>query len=260
MAFEVHLPQVVGCLVLKSLPGTVLGPLGWVNATMTTQDRRDSTGGRHVRLKHIPAVQKPPSQLTSSPGRMCRTGRQYRLLNLRWGACRRVVGPPRQVDQACLAPFAEPPKPLVSSRRADPEATAKGPLVGAFSLRQLHELSPLRHNGHLLPWHDHLLLMKSCLLWCPLCLRTCVSYLPGLRGSTLSSRIFGDCTLTSTGVSRGMLESSRLRRPTARRVYRFSSLNSVLASTIFAPSRTLSYSDSACSRSAMAMSVSPWSL
>ena len=82
--------------------------------------------------------------------------------------------------QACLAPFAEPPKPLVSSRRADPEATAKGPLVGAFSLRQLHELSPLRHNGHLLPWHDHLLLMKSCLLWCPLCLRTCVSYLPGL--------------------------------------------------------------------------------
>ena len=180
MAFEVHLPQVVGCLVLKSLPGTVLGPLGWVNATMTTQDRRDSTGGRHVRLKHIPAVQKPPSQLTSSPGRMCRTGRQYRLLNLRWGACRRVVGPPRQVDQACLAPFAEPPKPLVSSRRADPEATAKGPLVGAFSLRQLHELSPLRHNGHLLPWHDHLLLMKSCLLWCPLCLRTCVSYLPGL--------------------------------------------------------------------------------
>ena len=157
-----------------------LGPLGWVNATMTTQDRRDSTGGRHVRLKHIPAVQKPPSQLTSSPGRMCRTGRQYRLLNLRWGACRRVVGPPRQVDQACLAPFAEPPKPLVSSRRADPEATAKGPLVGAFSLRHLHELSPLRHNGHLLPWHDHLLLMKSCLLWCPLCLRTCVSYLPGL--------------------------------------------------------------------------------
>ena len=180
VAFEVHLPQVVGCLVFKSLPGTVLGPLGGVNAAMTTQDRRDSTGGRHVRLKHIPAVQKPPSQLTSSPGRMCRTGRQHRLLNLRWGTCRRVVRPPRQLDQACLAPFTETPKPLVSSRRADPEATAKAPFVGAFSLRQLHELSPLRHNGHLLPWHDHLLVMKSCLLWCPPCPRTCVSYVPGL--------------------------------------------------------------------------------
>ena len=67
VAFEVHLPQVVGCLVLKSLPGTVLGPLGWVNATMTTQDRRDSTGGRHVRLKHIPAVQKPPSAAYELP-------------------------------------------------------------------------------------------------------------------------------------------------------------------------------------------------
>ena len=41
VAFEVHLPQVVGCLVFKSLPGTVLGPLGGVNAAMTTQDRRD---------------------------------------------------------------------------------------------------------------------------------------------------------------------------------------------------------------------------
>ena len=38
VAFEVHLPQVVGCLVFKSLPGTVLGPLGGVNAAMTTQD------------------------------------------------------------------------------------------------------------------------------------------------------------------------------------------------------------------------------
>ena len=107
VAFEVHLPQVVGCLVFKSLPGTVLGPLGGVNEAMTTQDRRDSTGGRHVRLKHIPAVQKPPSQLTSSPGRMGRTGKQHRLLNLRWGTCRRVVRPPRQLDQACLAPFTE---------------------------------------------------------------------------------------------------------------------------------------------------------
>ena len=180
VAFEVHLPQVVGGLVFKSLPGAVLGTLGGVNAAITTQDRRDSTGGWYVRLKHIPAVQKPPSQLTSSPGRMCLTGRHHSLLNLRWGACRRVVRPPRQVDQACIAPFAEPPKPLVPSCRADPEATAKTPFVGACSLRQLHELSPLRHDGHLLPWHDHLLLVKSCLLWCPPCLRTCVSYVPGL--------------------------------------------------------------------------------
>ncbi len=191
VAFEVHLPQVVGCLVFKSLPGTVLGPLGGVNAAMTTQDRRDSTGGRPVRLKHIPAVQKPPSQLTSSPGRMCRTGRQHRLLNLRWGTCRRVVRPPRQLDQACLAPFTETPKPLVSSRRADPEATAKAPFVGAFSLRQLHELSPLRHIGHLLPWHDHLLVMKSCLLWCPPCPRTCVSYVPSLYTPSRGQRPLG---------------------------------------------------------------------
>src|SRR4029079_10510738 len=46
-AFEIHLPELIGSCMLKSVPSRVLGRFFRIDARMTTQDSMDRTIDRH---------------------------------------------------------------------------------------------------------------------------------------------------------------------------------------------------------------------
>ncbi len=162
---------------MSGLPRPVWEPLGRANAAMAREDRSDCARARHPLMA---LGQKPRTELTSSPGRTRLTSCQYRPLNFRRGAKRRVVGPPRKVHQAVVVPFTKTPEPLVTRRGADPEVATQSPHVRPLSLRQRHELSSLGHLRHLFPGHDHLSMDKVMPIMvftmspnmCPLCPRS----------------------------------------------------------------------------------------
>ena len=49
-AFEIHLPELIGSCMLKSLPSRVLGRFSWIDALMTTQDFMNRTIDRDCDL------------------------------------------------------------------------------------------------------------------------------------------------------------------------------------------------------------------
>ncbi len=176
--FEVHLPQLVGLQMLKALPSPVFGALGRIYPAMTPQYGGDRAWARQ---QLMPPGRQPGPQLTPAPGRMSIPYFQHHLFNLRPGASRGMMRASRQINQPSFSVSTEPLQPLIASRRADAKAAALLSQVSVFPLGQLHKLFPLRHHGHLFPRHAYLHTHRSCQLsaWCPPCLRTCVSYVPG---------------------------------------------------------------------------------
>ena len=112
VALEVHLPQVVGLIVLEALVGFVLGTLGRVDESVSSQDGRDRALGRHAL---VASILKHPGQHVTSLGGMLSAQVHDELLNLLAGAVRRLKGTLRQVMQTLVSPFQIAPQPLVAS-------------------------------------------------------------------------------------------------------------------------------------------------
>src|SRR6476660_206224 len=79
MPFEIHLPQLIGGLVLETLPRLMFGRLRPLDPPMPLQNGMDGTGGRQRRLTQ--GLQPRPN-LASSPSWVRIAHRQHLLLGL----------------------------------------------------------------------------------------------------------------------------------------------------------------------------------
>ena len=177
MALEVHLPQVVGLVVLKALVGYVLGALGRLDETVSSENGRDGALGGHV---VVASVLEHPGEHMTSLGGIHAAEVDDDLLHLPPGAVRGPMGTLRHVIQTLLSPFAVSSQPLVAGLTADPNTQTQLTHVHLFRLGQCNELLTLRHDGFHLPWHglspEHVFHAHRC----NPCPRTCVTYVPGL--------------------------------------------------------------------------------
>ena len=152
MALEVHLPQVVGLVVLEAFVGLVLGALRRLDKSVSSQDGRDGALGWHAVAS---SAFEHPGQHMASLGGMLPTKVYDELLDLLSGAVRRLMGTLGQVMQTLVSPLQVAPQPLVAGLAADPNALTQLTHADTFGLGQGNELFALRHDGFHLPWHGH---------------------------------------------------------------------------------------------------------
>jgi len=94
MPFEVHLPQLIGGLVLETLPRLMFGRLGRVDSSMTPQNAMNGTGGWQ---RCLTQGSQPRPNLASSPGWMRISHRQHLLLGLPSRTSGRALGTARVI-------------------------------------------------------------------------------------------------------------------------------------------------------------------
>ena len=118
VAFEIHLPQIVGSRVLKPLQVRCSRAGSLVELTMTTQNLRDRA--RHWNSDVLQILQ-PPTQLPTTPRRMLATQGQHALFDRSTRSPRRLQRPTRLIQQPRRAVRHIPRQPLVTRLPADPK-------------------------------------------------------------------------------------------------------------------------------------------
>jgi hypothetical protein len=126
---EVHLPQVVGGLMLKVEEGSALGPLLGVCEAMPMENGRD--GGGTGNPAFALGQEKGPD-LTASPGSVFLPHLEDSLLHLGAGPLGRTMGTPGAVSQSIKPFLSVSPQQLVSGARTNAETAA-----------QLRDVSPV---------------------------------------------------------------------------------------------------------------------
>ena len=184
VAFEIHLPELVGPIALEADKGTWGGRVR-LDAAVTAKDRRDGARGRNV----LPIESDEAGMnLSASPCRMLLTQSKHLGLDVIGCSAGRDGWSSALVAEAGVAVGAEASEPLVASLPTDLKAFAELADIGGFALRETDEFGTELHGGHLIPWHDgppfeaHVTRGEKCYL----CLRTRATHVSGLnsgRGS-----------------------------------------------------------------------------
>jgi hypothetical protein len=127
-AFEIHLPKIIGRSVFKTLPRTAVPGGSLRYQAVTSQDVRNSTGRRHLRLA---TIQQYLVQLASAPARMGSTQFDERLRDVFVGACGRGLRPTGAISHLRLMP----------KRRASSDTETPWPSASAVnSLRSVMDV------------------------------------------------------------------------------------------------------------------------
>ena len=150
MPLEVHLPKVVGTLVLEAPVRLVLEAVRRLYKSMSPEDGRDRALGRHA---IVSSILEHPGQYVSSLGRVLPTKVYDELLHLGTRSVRGVMGALREIIQTLLSGLKVSAQPLVPGLAADPTAQTQFAHIHTLGLRQGDELFPLRHGTCNLPWH-----------------------------------------------------------------------------------------------------------
>src|SRR5208337_2403255 len=183
VAFEIHLPELVGPIALEADKGTWGGRVR-LDAAVTAKDRRDGARGRNV----VPIESDEAGMnLSASPCRMLLTQSKHLGLDVIGCSARRDGWSSALVAEAGVAVGAEASEPLVASLPTDLKAFAEPADIGGFALRETDEFGTELHDGHLIPWHDgppfeaHVTRGEKCYL----CLRTRATHVSGLNKGTV---------------------------------------------------------------------------
>ena len=100
MPLEVHLPKVVGTLVLEAPVRLVLEAVRRLYKSMSPEDGRDRALGRHA---IVSSILEHPGQYVSSLGRVLPTKVYDELLHLGTRSVRGVMGALREIIQTLLS-------------------------------------------------------------------------------------------------------------------------------------------------------------
>src|SRR5688572_27424794 len=119
MPFEIHLPQLIGGLVLETLPRLMLGRVGRVDPPMPAQNGMNGTGGWQRRLTQ--GLQPRPN-LASSPGWVRISHRQHLLLGLPSRTSGRALGTARPIAKRLFTILTVSSQPFVACGGADGKA------------------------------------------------------------------------------------------------------------------------------------------
>jgi len=151
MAFEVHLPQLVGMRPLKASIRPGMFGRSLLQLAMPTKNFRD----RALRRNSLQTVASHHlGDLASTPGAIAlRPDAQNLRLHRLFGALRTAVRATRAVGKAGSPLRRIAPEPFVAVAPTDAEAAAEFFLVGSRRQRQPHELFTLIHDRQLLPRH-----------------------------------------------------------------------------------------------------------
>ena len=133
MPLEVHLPKVVGPLVLEAPVRLVLEAVRRLYKPMSPEDGRDRALGRHA---VVTTILEYPGQYVSSLGRVLPTKVYDELLHLGTRAVRGVTGTFREIIQTLLSAFEISSQPLVAGLAADPTAQTQLAHIHILGLRQ----------------------------------------------------------------------------------------------------------------------------
>src|SRR2546429_896688 len=201
VAFEVHLPQLIGGHLLKPLPGPMLGRCGRVYASLTPQNLVNRTrGGNACQTQGLQAR----LDLPGPPSWMAVPQADNLLFHLAAGPSGRLARPTAAILQTC-PPFGsiplQPPVPLVPT---DAKTLAQSGDIHVRLTGQLHKLPTQRHDRHLFPGHGYPpSKISMSLSMCHPCLRRLSPISPvythgervpegRVRGPLLAERRFGD--------------------------------------------------------------------
>src|SRR6478735_2371972 len=151
VTLEVHLPQLVRRRTLETFPRLMFLALVGIDLAMPRQDRL-----HRARRGQLPLPQRlqPRPQLAGAPGRMFVSQRNNRLLDLRGRPSRRLMRPPRPIDQSLRAFLAKPLEPLIAGHPTNPKLPAQLRVIRTFPSSQRTKLPPLRHGRFHLPGHN----------------------------------------------------------------------------------------------------------
>jgi hypothetical protein len=119
MPFEIHLPQLIGGLVLETLPALMFGRLGRIDPPMTAQNSMNGTGRWQPCLTQ--GLQPRPN-LASSPGRVRISHRQHLLLGLPSRPSWRAPGTARPIAKSLFTILTVSSQPFVARGGADGKA------------------------------------------------------------------------------------------------------------------------------------------
>src|SRR5436190_17506727 len=148
MSLEVHLPELVGRLLLEADVGLSRPARRLAHAIVAAQDLVRRRYCRH----RLPVALQAMRNLARSPRRMGIAQSHDLLLNRSRCAIRAVVRPTRAVGQRRIPRFVAL-DPLVASLGADPKLPAQLPPVHSLLLGKHHKLPSLVHDRHLSPRH-----------------------------------------------------------------------------------------------------------
>jgi len=150
MAFEVHLPKLIGVRSLEALPGLMLLTGPRLDPAFPAQERANGA----VRGQVADAqVLQPAAQLARTPRRVLGPQLQQALADLRRGLIRRAVRPTGTIAQRRLTPKSETLQPLVRTLATDAEATAQLRDIGVGLSGEIHKFKTQRHGGGRVPRH-----------------------------------------------------------------------------------------------------------
>src|SRR5712691_883768 len=176
VSLKIHLPELVRSLLLESLERPSRFVRRITHSFMPPQNRVDGAlcqGSVANSLQTRFDLARTPAVLI--------THCQHLLLECWLAAPRRMLRSARLIGQTSRALFSIPPAPLVAGLPADTETPAQFTEIASRLLRQFQKLLSQSHGQTLLPRHVVLLTRSSChCLLCYPCLRTPVTYVPGL--------------------------------------------------------------------------------
>src|SRR5262249_10483049 len=149
VAFEIHLPQLVGRSAFETLVWTGMLVRMLFELAMATQDLGDRARRRYL---HLTALLHDPFDLAATPSVVALLANTQHLC---FDVLRRARRAGQRSARAIANPTASPhqiaPHPFVGIATADPKTPAKLTHVRARRQRQLHELLPLIHDRLLPP-------------------------------------------------------------------------------------------------------------
>src|SRR5438132_1595658 len=152
VAFEVHLPQLIGGRLLKPLPGPMLVRWGRVNPTLTPQNLVNRTrGGNACQTQGLQAS----LDLPGPPGRMSVPQAHNLLFHLFACPSWRLARPTAAILQTCQPFGSISLQPLVPFVPTDPKTLAHSGDIHVRLTGQLHKLPTQRHDRHLFPAHGY---------------------------------------------------------------------------------------------------------
>jgi hypothetical protein len=160
VALEVHLPEHIGGIVFKSLPGLVLRSQAWVDKAVPTQDSTDGAGSRNI-VKIM--VFQPFVDFTSAPGRMLPADGENGIFYFWPRAGWRMERTARFILKSTDTVLAISAQPFIAGARTYHKPSTNLSHICSFARGQRNKLLAQRHGRHLFPRHKILLLENFCL-------------------------------------------------------------------------------------------------
>lgn len=150
VAFEIHLPEGIGTVVLEALPGLVSGALRGLDAAGALQEGGDGAGGRK---SFETEVGEAAAQLARAPGGMLGAQLEERLGEWLRSAMGRALWAAGAIFERSVATGLVTTQPLVAGLAADAKAAAELGEVGVLVLREGDEFETLGHGSGGSPGH-----------------------------------------------------------------------------------------------------------